>query len=75
MLVTRVFTLALGKEPFAGPAVPGGLCREFPLSTGCAESNSLSAKPWIPVVVIVCIVRWGGPRDKNGWDIICISFD
>jgi hypothetical protein len=55
--VTRVFTLALGKEPFVGPAVPSGLCREFPLGTGCvecipacAESNSLSANPWIPVV-------------------------
>jgi hypothetical protein len=55
--VTRVFTLALGKEPFVGPAVPSGLCREFPLGTGCvecipacAESNSLSANPWIPEV-------------------------
>jgi hypothetical protein len=27
--VTRVFTLPLGKEAFAGPAVPIGLCREY----------------------------------------------
>jgi hypothetical protein len=49
--------LALGKGPFVGPAVPSGGCREFPLDTACAErnpacaeSNWLSAKPWIPVV-------------------------
>jgi hypothetical protein len=53
----RVFTLPLGKEAFAGPAVPSGLCREFPLGTGCAESiwvcaewSSLSAQPQIPVM-------------------------
>jgi hypothetical protein len=48
---------ALGTELFAGPVVPSALCRELPLGRGCAErivacaeSNSLSAKPWIPVV-------------------------
>jgi hypothetical protein len=57
--VTRVFALPLGKEAFAGPAEPSGLCREFPLGTGCAESiwacaewSSLSAQPQIPVVNI-----------------------
>jgi hypothetical protein len=55
--VTRVSDVALGKGLFAGPAVPSGLCREFPLGTGCAESNwacaersSLSAQAQIPVV-------------------------
>jgi hypothetical protein len=58
--VTRVFALPLGKEAFAGPAVPSGLCRESPLGTGCAESiwacaewSSLSGQPQIPVVGIV----------------------
>jgi hypothetical protein len=51
--------LALGIGLFAGPAVPSGLCREFPLGTGCAEStracvesSPLSAQPQIPVVII-----------------------
>jgi hypothetical protein len=56
--VPRASEVALGKEPFAGPAVPSGLCREFPLGTGCAESiqacaerSLLSAQPQIPVVL------------------------
>jgi hypothetical protein len=55
--VPRGFGGALGTELFAGPVVPSALCRELPLGRGCAErivacaeSNSLSAKPWIPVV-------------------------
>jgi hypothetical protein len=50
--VTRASDVALGKEVFAGPAVPRALCRVFPLGTGCAERNwacaesiALSAKP------------------------------
>jgi hypothetical protein len=50
--VTRGSDVALGKEAFAGPAVPRALCREFPLDTGCAErdwafakSITLSVKP------------------------------
>jgi hypothetical protein len=46
------FTLALGAEPFADPAVPSGCCREFPLGAAYAErnptyaeSNWLSTKP------------------------------
>jgi hypothetical protein len=56
--VPRASEVALSKEAFAGPAVPSGLCREFPLGTGCAESvracaerSSLSAQPHIPVVL------------------------
>jgi hypothetical protein len=56
--VPRASEVALSKEAFAGPAVPSGLCREFPLGTGCAESiracaerSSLSAQPQIPVVI------------------------
>jgi hypothetical protein len=73
--VTRVFTLPLGKEAFAGPAVPSGLCREFPLGTACAESiwacaewSSLSAQPQIPVVY-ACgedISEWPGPSNVSG---------
>jgi hypothetical protein len=55
--VPRGFGGALGTELFVGPAVPSALCRELPLGRGCAEriaacaeSNSLSAMPWIPVV-------------------------
>jgi hypothetical protein len=50
--VTRGSDVALGKELFAGLAVSRASCREFPLSTACAErnwafaeSNALSAKP------------------------------
>jgi hypothetical protein len=49
--------MALGRAACAGPAVPGALCRELPLGTGCAESNQpcaewilLSAEARIPVV-------------------------
>jgi hypothetical protein len=51
--------LALGIGLFVGPAVPSGLCREFPLGAGCAEStracaerSSLSAQPQISVVKV-----------------------
>jgi hypothetical protein len=47
-----------GRAAFAGPAVPGALCREFPLGRGCAKSNqacaeriALSVEARIPVVV------------------------
>jgi hypothetical protein len=50
--------VALGRAACAGPAVPGALCRELPLGTGCAESNEpcaewflLSAEARIPVVI------------------------
>jgi hypothetical protein len=53
----RVGPVALSTDLFAGPTVPSALCRELPLGRGCAEripacaeSNSLSTKPWIPVV-------------------------
>jgi hypothetical protein len=56
-ICVECFFMAHGRGPFAGPAVPSGLCREFPLGRGCAESiracaerSSLSAKPRIPVV-------------------------
>jgi hypothetical protein len=56
--VLSVSPVAHDRGPFAGPAVPSGLCRELPLSTGCAESIQacaerifLSAKPRIPVVM------------------------
>jgi hypothetical protein len=55
--------VALGKGLFAGPAVTSGLCREFPLGTGCAESNragaersSLSAQVQISVVLVVVVL-------------------
>jgi hypothetical protein len=55
--VPRVIHLALGTGLCAGPAVPGALCRELPLGTGCAESIQpcaewvrLSAEAPIPVV-------------------------
>jgi hypothetical protein len=55
--VPRVWAMALGRAACAGPAVPGVLCRELPLGTGCAESNQpcaewilLSAEARIPVV-------------------------
>jgi hypothetical protein len=55
--LSSVFSMAHDRGPFANPVVPSGLCREFPLTTGCAESiqacaerNSLSTKPWILVV-------------------------
>jgi hypothetical protein len=55
--VPRVWALTHGRAAFAGPAVPGALCRELPLGTGCAESNqacaeriALSAQARIPVV-------------------------
>jgi hypothetical protein len=57
--VPWVLDLALGKELFAGQAVPSALCRELPLGTGfaegnhpCAKSISLSAKLVNPVVFI-----------------------
>jgi hypothetical protein len=50
--------VTLGTELFAGPAVPSGLCREFPVGTGCAKSiqacaerSLLSTQPQIPVVI------------------------
>jgi hypothetical protein len=50
--VTRASDVALGKEVFAGPAVPRALCRVFPFGTSCTERNwacaesiALSAKP------------------------------
>jgi hypothetical protein len=53
----RVGPVALSTDLFAGPTVSSALCRELPLGRGCAEripacaeSNSLSTKPWIPVV-------------------------
>jgi hypothetical protein len=56
--VPRVWALTHGRAAFAGPAVPGALCRELPLGTGCAESNqacaeriALSAQARIPVVI------------------------
>jgi hypothetical protein len=42
--VTRGSDVALGKEAFAGPAVPRALCREFHLGTGCAERDWAFAK-------------------------------
>jgi hypothetical protein len=42
--VPRVGPLALGRAASAGPVVPGALCRELRLGTGCAESNQLCAK-------------------------------
>jgi hypothetical protein len=57
-LVLRVWALAHGRAAFAGPAVPGALCRDLPLGTGCVESNqacaeriALSAEARIPVVL------------------------
>jgi hypothetical protein len=57
--VPRGFGGALGIELFAGLTVPSALCRELPLGRGCAEripacaeSTSLSAMPWIPVVKV-----------------------
>jgi hypothetical protein len=65
--VPRVIHLALGTGLCAGPAVPGALCRELPLGTGCAESIQpcaewvrLSAEAPIPVVRYhewICFVR------------------
>jgi hypothetical protein len=56
--VPRVWPLAHDRAAFAGPAVPRALCWEFPLGTGCAQSNQayaerivLSAQARIPVVV------------------------
>jgi hypothetical protein len=53
----RVGPVTLSTNLFASPTVPSALCRELLLCRGCAEripacaeSNSLSAKPWIPVV-------------------------
>jgi hypothetical protein len=43
--------VAHGRAAFAGPAVPGALCREFPLGRGCAERIALSVEAQIPVVV------------------------
>jgi hypothetical protein len=55
--VPRVWPVALGRAACAGPAVPGALCRELPLGTGCAESKQpcaewvqLSTQRSIPVV-------------------------
>jgi hypothetical protein len=55
--VPRVWAVALGRAACAGPAVPGALCRELPLGTGCAERIQpcaewvrLSAQASIPVV-------------------------
>jgi hypothetical protein len=52
----RVWALTHDRAAFAGPAVPGALCRELPLGTGCAESNqacaeriALSAQARIPL--------------------------
>jgi hypothetical protein len=42
------FTKALGTEPLAGPAVPSGCCREFPLGTFCAEKNPARAESNYP---------------------------
>jgi hypothetical protein len=62
--VPRVWALAHGRAAFVGPAVPGALCRELPLGTGCAESNqacaeriALSAQAQIPVVASIGIDR------------------
>jgi hypothetical protein len=56
--VTRAYDVALGKELFAGPAVPRALCREFPLGTSCAESKELSAErkdlSAEPAILVVC---------------------
>jgi hypothetical protein len=55
--VPRVWAMALGRTACASPVVPGALCRELPLGTGCAESNQpcaewflLLAEARIPVV-------------------------
>jgi hypothetical protein len=72
--VPWVLDLALGKELFAGQAVPSALCRELPLGTGsaegnrpCAESISLSAKPVNPVVNNINVLSTLGSngREKN----------
>jgi hypothetical protein len=62
--VPRVIHLALGTGLCAGPAVPGALCRELPLGTGCAESIQpcaewvrLSAEAPIPVVLPIVKLR------------------
>jgi hypothetical protein len=63
--VPRVWALAHGRAAFAGPAVPGALCRELPLGTGCAESKRpyaewvrLSAEAPIPVVFTAIYERY-----------------
>jgi hypothetical protein len=62
--VTRAYDVALGKELFAGPAVPRALCREFPLGTSCAESKELSAErkhlsaePAIPIAKAIAFTK------------------
>jgi hypothetical protein len=70
--------LAHGRAAFAGPVVPGALCRELPLGTGCAESNqacaeriTLSAHARIPVVerdpkrTSECGMQRRGMQDKE----------
>jgi hypothetical protein len=58
--VPRVWAKALGRAACADLAVPGVLCRELPLGTGCAECKqpcaeriTLLVEARIPVVYMV----------------------